>query len=80
MKVEGNLRPDRSPALDRGMGEEDLGQYEVAGEIFGPSAGAGLYRREMLEEIGLFDEDFFMYMEPSFRTNGSISRHFRQNL
>ena len=32
-------------------------------EIFGPCAGAALYRRDMLDEIGLFDEDFFAYME-----------------
>lgn len=50
-------------AWDRGMGEEDEGQYEEPCEVFGPSAGAGLYRREMLDEVGLFDEDFFMYME-----------------
>jgi GT2 family glycosyltransferase len=28
-----------------------------------PSACAALYRREMLDEIGLFDEEFFMYCE-----------------
>ena len=28
-----------------------------------PSASAALYRRAMLEEIGLFDEDFFLYCE-----------------
>lgn len=50
-------------AWDRGMGEPDLGQYDEASDVFGPSAGAGLYRRKMLDEIGLFDEDFFMYME-----------------
>jgi len=32
-------------------------------EIFGPSGGAALYRRTMLDEIGLFDEDFFAYLE-----------------
>lgn len=35
----------------------------VAGEVFGPSAAAALYRRTMLEQIGLFDEDFFAYYE-----------------
>ncbi|MCR3884833.1 MAG: glycosyltransferase family 2 protein [Methanothrix sp.] len=50
-------------AWDRGMGEADRGQYDAACEVFGPSAGAALYRREMLDEIGLFDEDFFAYME-----------------
>jgi len=50
-------------AWDRGMGEPDHGQYDVAEEIFGPSAGAALYRRPMLDEIGLFDEDFFLFFE-----------------
>ncbi|WP_424031105.1 glycosyltransferase family 2 protein [Methanoregula sp.] len=50
-------------AWDRGMGEPDRGQYDTAEEIFGPCAGAALYRRVMLDEIGLFDEDFFLFME-----------------
>ncbi|MDD1702404.1 MAG: glycosyltransferase family 2 protein [Methanoregula sp.] len=50
-------------AWDRGMGEPDRGQYDTAEEIFGPSAGAALYRRRMLDDIGLFDEDFFLFME-----------------
>jgi GT2 family glycosyltransferase len=31
--------------------------------VFGPCAGAALYRRTMLDEIGLFDQDFFAYLE-----------------
>jgi GT2 family glycosyltransferase len=50
-------------AWDRGIYEPDTGQYENPEEIFGPCAGAALYRRSMLDEIGLFDEDFFIYME-----------------
>jgi hypothetical protein len=50
-------------AWDRGMGEPDLGQYDVAEEVFGPCAGASLYRSNMFDKIGLFDEDFFLYME-----------------
>jgi len=50
-------------AWDRGMGETDNGQYDRAEEIFGPCAGAALYRHSMLDEVGLFDEDFFLYME-----------------
>jgi hypothetical protein len=50
-------------AWDRGMGEPDHGQYDVVEEVFGACAGAALYRRIMLDEIGLFDEDFFLYME-----------------
>ncbi|MFZ2411959.1 MAG: glycosyltransferase family 2 protein [Candidatus Methanoperedens sp.] len=48
---------------DRGMFECDNGQYEFIGEVFGPCAGAAMYRKNMLEEIGLFDEDFYAYME-----------------
>lgn len=32
-------------------------------DIFGASGGAVLYRRAMLEQIGLFDERFFAYLE-----------------
>ncbi|MBI2252746.1 MAG: glycosyltransferase family 2 protein [Armatimonadetes bacterium] len=42
---------------------EDCGQYNEVKKVFGACAGATLYRREMLEEIGLFDEDFFAYYE-----------------
>jgi GT2 family glycosyltransferase len=49
--------------LNRGRGrlEVDRGQYEKIEEVFFPSGCAALYRREMLEEVGLFDEDFFAY-------------------
>jgi GT2 family glycosyltransferase len=32
-------------------------------EVFGACAGAALYRRAMLEDVGLFCEDFFCYLE-----------------
>ena len=38
-----------------------IGQYDVAEEIFGPCAGAALYHRPMLDEIGPFDEDFSFF-------------------
>jgi len=49
--------------LNRGKGrlEVDRGQYETIEEVLFPSGCAALYRREMLEEVGLFDEDFFAY-------------------
>ncbi len=51
--------------LARGKGrlEKDRGQYDRAGEAFFPSGCAALYRREMLDEIGLFDEEFFAYAD-----------------
>jgi GT2 family glycosyltransferase len=48
---------------DRGMFEKDRGQHEKIEEVFGPCAGAALYRKAMLDEVGLFDEEFVSYME-----------------
>jgi len=44
-------------------GERDNGQSEEPAEVFGACAAAALYRRAMLNEVGLFDEDFFAYYE-----------------
>jgi len=38
-------------ALDRGEGEQDLGQYDRARDVFGISGACVLYRREALEDI-----------------------------
>jgi GT2 family glycosyltransferase len=32
-------------------------------EVFGPSGAAAVYRRDMLDQIGLFDDEFFIYYE-----------------
>ena len=48
---------------DRGIFEKDIGQYECIDDIFGPCAGAAMYKKEMLQEVGLFDEDFCAYVE-----------------
>ncbi len=51
----------------RGHGEEDQGQYDSGGEIFGVDGAAPLYRRAMLEDIQVdgqyFDEQFFAHKE-----------------
>lgn len=49
----------------RGRLERDGEAYSRAEEALIPSACAALYRRAMLDEIGLFDEDFFAYCEDS---------------
>ena len=45
----------------RGSGEPDRGQFERREEVLFPDAAAALYRRDMLDVIGLFDEHFFAY-------------------
>lgn len=50
-------------AWDRLGGTLDVPTEQAHAEIFGPCAGAALYRRVMLDEVGLFDEDFFAYLE-----------------
>jgi GT2 family glycosyltransferase len=54
------LYPD---GLNRGRGrlEPDRGQYDAPPRALFPSGAAGLYRRAMLDEIGGFDESFFLY-------------------
>jgi GT2 family glycosyltransferase len=41
----------------------DSGQYNISEEILLPSGCAVLYKKEMLNKIGLFDEKFFAYCE-----------------
>lgn len=48
---------------DRGMFEEDEGQFDRAAEVLFASAGAALFRRSTFIEAGGFDERFFMYHE-----------------
>jgi GT2 family glycosyltransferase len=52
-------------AYPRGRDEVDQGQYDDPGsrEVFCGSGGASLYRSAMLTEVGLFDEDYFAYLE-----------------
>jgi len=50
-------------ATERGRLEVDRGQYEEQEEVFGPTAASALFRRRMLEEVGLFDDDYFAYYE-----------------
>ncbi len=47
----------------RGRFEQDRGQYDTPGEIFAACAGAALYRREAVRQVGYFDEAFFAYLE-----------------
>lgn len=45
----------------RGSGALDQGQFDRTEEVLWPDGCAALYRKEMLDQIGGFDEDFFAY-------------------
>jgi GT2 family glycosyltransferase len=45
----------------RGSGMLDCGQFDRIEETLWPDGCAAMYRREMLDQIGGFDEDFFAY-------------------
>jgi GT2 family glycosyltransferase len=50
-------------AWDRLVGRPVAESERSPVEVFGASAGAALYRREMLDALGGFDARFFMYLE-----------------
>jgi cellulose synthase/poly-beta-1,6-N-acetylglucosamine synthase-like glycosyltransferase len=43
--------------------ERDGGPFDEPADVFGASAGAALYRREVFEKVGRFDADFVAYYE-----------------
>jgi len=53
--------------LDRGSRDYDMGHYSKMEYVFGATAAAALYRREMIDDISVngefFDHDFFVYRE-----------------
>jgi GT2 family glycosyltransferase len=53
--------------LDRGSQEVDNGHFTTFEYVFGATAAAALYRREMIDDISyegeFFDHDFFVYRE-----------------
>lgn len=47
----------------RGRMQRDTGQFDQETEVIFPSGCAALYKKQMLDEIGYFDERFFAYCE-----------------
>ena len=54
-------RLDGTPG-NRGVWQEDRGQYPE-GPVFSANGGAAAYRRAMLDDVGLLDDDFFFSLE-----------------
>jgi GT2 family glycosyltransferase len=48
---------------NRGVWEKDEGQYDAEEYVFSACGGSAAYRRQMLDEIGLLDDDFFFSAE-----------------
>ncbi len=48
---------------DIGFDEQDMGQYEEVKEINYCSGGSVLFRRDCIDDVGFFDEDFIMFFE-----------------
>ncbi|MEZ4638305.1 MAG: glycosyltransferase family 2 protein [Caldilineaceae bacterium] len=48
---------------NRGVWEEDRGQFDLSTDVFGGCGGAVAIRREVWQALGGFDESFWMYLE-----------------
>jgi GT2 family glycosyltransferase len=46
-------------AGNRGVWQQDMGQYDTEEFVFSACGGSAAYRRAMLDQIGLLDDDFF---------------------
>ncbi|MEM7113224.1 MAG: glycosyltransferase family 2 protein [Chloroflexota bacterium] len=55
-------RTDGIPG-NRGVWQQDVGQYEKEEDVFGACGGSAAYRRTMLAQIGFLDDDFFFSCE-----------------
>jgi GT2 family glycosyltransferase len=48
---------------NRGVWQRDQGQYDREEYVFSACGGSSVYRRAMLDQIGLLDDDFFFSLE-----------------
>lgn len=46
-----------------GLGEKDSEKFQRSGYVFLVTGGGGLFKREVFDRVGLFDEDYFAYFE-----------------
>ena len=57
------LTDERMLPVHRGEDEADRGQYDLLADVNAVTGAAMAIRREVLNAIGLFDEDYFLYFE-----------------
>jgi GT2 family glycosyltransferase len=55
-------RVDGRP-VNRGVWQQDTGQYDREEYVFSACGGSSIYRRQMLEDVGLLDDRFFYSVE-----------------
>ncbi len=55
------FKRDGTPG-NRGVWQKDEGQY-VEGEVFSANGGSAAYRRALIEQVGVLDDDFFFSCE-----------------
>ena len=48
---------------ERAKGRKDVGQFDFICDIFSAKSAASIIRKDVLDEVGGFDEDFYMYLE-----------------
>lgn len=46
-----------------GHGEKDIGLFNKERYILGACGGAAMYKRSLFDDIGMFDDDYFAYLE-----------------
>ena len=51
-------------AHNRGVWQEDIGQYDHQAYVFSACGGSAAYRRTMLDHVGLLDDEFFFSFAP----------------
>ncbi len=63
----GTVMPRHGAPFNRGIGQCDLGQYDLSEEVAGICFGAALIRRELFDaaKVGLLYEGYFLYFEDS---------------
>ncbi len=59
----GSILVEGGWGADRGLGERDGVGFDDPTEVFAWCGGGVLLRTEYLRDVGLFDEDFFLYYE-----------------
>ncbi len=59
----GDLYRINGRLANRGVWEKDEGQYDTEEYVFSACGGSAAYRRRMLDDIGLLDDDFFFSAE-----------------